>query len=100
MVKVIVQGGFNTGRLYSDDGQKIYYWQFDDGILYFRDLSRGIDGFLRVDEVQRHFPVIPGWLMRQYDNNQHAIWPDDVQRYGHRKLAVPAGYDFGPLLRI
>ena len=100
MTKVVVQGGFSTGRLYADDGQKVYYWQFDDGALYFVDLSRGIDGWLYLDEVQRNAPVIPGWLMRQYDHNLHVRWPDDFQKYEYHALAVPEGYDFGPLLNL
>jgi hypothetical protein len=42
---------FNTGRLYTSQGQRIGAMLIDGGIL-FTDIDRGIDGFVSADKVK------------------------------------------------
>ena len=41
---------FNTGRLYTEAGQRIAYKTFDAGVL-FADYDRGVSGFIPFDVV-------------------------------------------------
>lgn len=67
-----MQFGFNTGRLYTHDGQRISVKILDDHSVLFNDHSRGIDGKLRV----KISPDLPRWriietVMHHYDRNQY-----------------------------
>lgn len=64
--------GFNTGRLYTRDGQRISVEIRDDHSVLFNDHSRGIDGKLDV----KISPDLPKWriieaVMHHYDRNQY-----------------------------
>ena len=102
----IATGGFNTGRLYTAAGQRIWWAQRADGWVYFKDIDRMIDGWLhRSDPVPGGgtglrtggSPGFARWLMRGYDNHEH--------RFSHpgqteRNPSAPADFDLGAALRI
>jgi hypothetical protein len=64
---------FNTGRLYSQNGQQVVAAMNDDGVCYFYDRSRMIDGW-----ITRRLPrLTPEAVMLNYDANNYAMsWPD------------------------
>ena len=98
----IATGGFNTGRLYTTEGQRIYWGQRADGWLYFTDIDRCISGWMqRETPGDMSAPVLPGWLMRNYDRNYYQLAPiaaiADLEPIPAR---VPDGFDFGPTLRL
>ena len=55
---------FNTGRLYSEHGQRIAARQFHDGVL-FVDIDRGLDGHIVMGRLTQER------IMLGYDNNHH-----------------------------
>lgn len=57
---------FNTGRLYTQEGQFIKATEHDDGHITFMDHSRGIDGELPVGFMLSQRDVMDG-----YDHNMH-----------------------------
>jgi hypothetical protein len=105
--EIIATGGFNTGRLYSREGQRIYWAQRNDGWLYFNDIDRMIDGWLprdmhgaaadTISAAELAKPVSPRWLMNRYDNHKYGYSP--AERDGPNP-SVPADFDFGAALRI
>lgn len=99
MASVVSEGGFNSGRLYRADGQKVYYWQLDDGWLLFKDVSRMVHGWIKRDGPADVLaaPVVESWLMRKYDRYEFENW---IEGKSDSKFEVPAGYDFGPILKI
>ena len=105
---IIATGGFNTGRLYSANGQRIFWAQRADGWVYFRDLDRMIDGWLhRSDPVPgggtglggnaNCSPGFARWLMRGYDGHEYRF---SAPGQTERNPSVPADFDFGTALRI
>lgn len=101
-LKSVARGGFNTGRLYARDGQKIFWWQFNDKSVYFRDVSRMVDGYIDpigywLDEIDD--AAIAHVLMHRYDNGLHKRWRDDGAE-PHKILEVPDDFDFGAAMRI
>lgn len=99
--RVIAEGGFNTGRLYTAEGQRIYWWQLEDGWLLFKDISRMTHGW-----IQRGGPLFdagrnpsPNWLMTTYDRGQFETWVPEHSEFFYA-ARVPDGFDFGPGLRI
>lgn len=103
---IIATGGFNTGRLYTQHGQRIWWAQRADGWLFFKDVDRMLSGWLKregtpgglVDPIiiER---VLPRWIMRQYDGGQYEAWapPGEVTA---NNPTMPEGVDFGPGLRL
>ena len=106
---IIAAGGFNTGRLYTAAGQRIFWAQRADGWVYFKDTDRMIDGWIDRDlwgaaadtlsaaDLLAH-PVSPKWLMNRYDNHKYTYKP-----YGDtadRNPQAPADLDYGSALRI
>lgn len=89
-VPIIKQGGFNTGRLYSTNGQRIYWWADDDGVVAFYDLDRMICGMLHSPELPEL--VKPAWVLREYDTGRYSMACPPGK--------VPADFDFGPALRL
>lgn len=96
-IAVLVSGGFNTGRPYSDQGQRIWWMQREDGWLHFIDRDRGISGW-----ILRFGPravleedILPAWLMRKYDHGfyrlEHPFEPD-------ADIPVPDDVDYGPMI--
>lgn len=96
---IIATGGFNTGRLYTDMGQRIYWAQRADGWLFFNDIDRMVQGWVKRASayVNAGRPVIPTWLLRKYDEGDYQFYaPNQTER----NPSVPADFDFGPALRI
>ena len=106
---IIATGGFNTGRQYTAEGQRIFWAQRADGWVYFKDADRMIDGWMTRDlwgaaadtipaAVLLAHPVSPQWLMSRYDSHKYTFKP-----YGNtadRNVPVPADIDYGTALRI
>jgi len=62
---------FQTGRHYSDKGQRIAY-TWDNDNIYFVDIDRGIDG---VYPNALHEDSIPHWqLLGLYDNGNYRYY--------------------------
>jgi hypothetical protein len=85
--------GFNTGRLYQSDGQRISYVATEDGngtvIILFNDHSRGISGKLNAPyEIGR---LSPQFIMDEYDAGRYSYDP---------KADAVKAEDWGKALRI
>ena len=96
---IIATGGFNTGRLYTREGQRIFWAQRADGWLFFNDIDRMISGWMERAQsyVDAGRPVIPTWLLRKYDGGDYRLYaPNQTER----DPSVPADFDFGAALRI
>ncbi len=97
--EIIATGGFNTGRLYSREGQRIFWAQHGDGWVYIYDLDRMIDGWAR--HTGRFFwdgeAINPAWVMRQYDKGDLEYFHPNRNT---PRPSVPADFDFGAPLRI
>lgn len=87
---IIKQGGFNTGRQYSRDGQQVYWWQDEAGFVTFYDRSRCIIGVIQ--PCPYRITNMAEWIMQEYDagNYSMACQPE----------RVPEDFDFGPSLRL
>lgn len=98
---ITATGGFNTGRLYTSNGQRIFWVQLDDGWLYFHDIDRMVDGWLKRDEKMKAMPPLPSWIVRKYDRyeveRQH---PDASFTHLDPALQPPADFDYGEPLNI
>ncbi len=66
--------GFNTGRLYQADGQRISVGVTSDGDVLFRDHSRGIDGKLHWQHDIDGDPTA-ATVMLYYDKNLYSYDP-------------------------
>lgn len=106
---IIATGGFNTGRQYTAEGQRIFWAQRADGWVYFKDADRMIDGWIARDlwgaaadtipaAVLLAHPVSPQWLMNRYDNHKYTFKPHGDT--AERNIPVPADIDYGTALRI
>jgi hypothetical protein len=73
--RIIASGGFNTGRLYTQHGQRIFWAQREDGWLGFVDQDRMISGWIKREEPLKilEAPILPKWLMGKYDHCQYQI---------------------------
>ncbi len=60
---------FNTGRLYTANGQRIKAVQMDDGRIAFVDLDRHIAGVFMED----WFAFTPDGVMQGYDNGWYSL---------------------------
>ena len=96
---IIATGGFNTGRLYTAAGQRIFWAQRADGWVYFKDTDRMIDGW--VDRRYDGTDVSPRWLMGRYDARDYNYFAPTL-RNGERapNPKAPADIDYGSALRI
>jgi len=68
--------GFNTGRLYQADGQRISYVCNAEGVIRFKDHSRMIDGVcrqpVRMDIWNRMSPITrAAAVMSRYDHCEY-----------------------------
>ncbi len=63
--------GFNTGRQYQSDGQRISVAITEEGDVLFRDHSRGIDGKLRWYRDLDGTNYRPAVVMEYYDHGQY-----------------------------
>jgi len=68
---------FNTGRYYTDKGQRIAAALLDNGDIYFVDIDRHIDGTVKangltIDDVIDLDLFTKRAIMKAYDDNQYA----------------------------
>lgn len=74
---------FNTGRSYTQHGQRITATLHDDGVVTFFDHDRMIDGEFR---LRQHIRLSQEEVMTMYDNHQARnttrSWEDGMQRDG------------------
>jgi hypothetical protein len=96
---IIATGGFNTGRLYTREGQRIYWAQRADGWLFFNDIDRMVSGWVKRDGAlwQSGRPPVPTWLLAQYDAGNYEFY---APNQNERNPSAPADFDFGAALRI
>lgn len=102
MASIVSSGGFNTGRLYSKPGQRIWWAQRSDGWLYFFDQDRLINGWIDrrgTPSPMLAKPVLEGWLMTKYDQGAY-LMPGDRETPGMTGPTPPADLDYGPPLGI
>lgn len=92
---IAASGGFNTGRMYRAEGQRIYWAQRKDGWLFFNDIDRMISGWIDADDMGGG----PGLavIMQNYDANRYHF---SAPGQRDRNPEVPEGYDFGPKRRL
>jgi hypothetical protein len=98
---IIASGGFNTGRLYTAQGQRVTFWKTDNGWLIFRDRSRMVGGFY--PDPAAGVPT-PGDIMHRYDTGAFQHWrPAELPAafdWMSRELVDPEGVDMETALRI
>ena len=103
---IIATGGFNTGRKYSDKGQRIFWARRADGWVYFNDADRMISGWSYSADPCAGFggglknggePGFARWIMRQYDSNHYDYAAPDQSE---RNPQAPTDLDYGGDLRI
>ena len=58
---------FNTGRRYTDQGQRIAATLTEDGGLLFVDIDRGIDGFVSREKLGDNFELTRHDVLYVYD---------------------------------
>jgi hypothetical protein len=95
----IATGGFNTGRQYTDKGQRIFWAQRADGWLFFNDRDRMVSGWVERTGpmAAAGLPVTPTWLMRKYDEGKFEFYaPNQTER----NPSAPDDLDYGAALRI
>lgn len=100
---ITATGGFNTGRLYTRNGQRIFWVQHDNGWLYFDDRDRMVDGWLKRDPnmLALNAEPSPKWLVNCYDAGKYEPdCPDDPGRKYHPDLQAPPDFDYGEPLNI
>jgi len=96
---VVATGGFNTGRLYTANGQRIWWSQRGDGWLYFVDRDRMVSGWIDRNPalVVVGRPVRPDWVMLRYDGGQYRFYaPGQTEP----NPTPPADFDYGAPLNI
>ena len=99
-IAVLLEGAFNTGRLYTRRGQRIYWWQFEDRTLYFRDVSRMVDGYTQpLSWLDRGATAPARVIMSHYDGGRHQRWRDDGLE-PHKELEVPEDVDWSSFLHF
>lgn len=96
---IIATGGFNTGRLYSANGQRIWWAQRADGWMFFNDIDRMVSGWVKREGAlwQAGRAPVPTWLLSKYDAGDFEFY---VPGQTERNPSVPADFDFGSALRI
>jgi len=96
---IIATGGFNTGRLYTQSGQRIFWAQRADGWMFFNDIDRMVSGWVKRDGAlwQAGRAPAPTWLLGKYDAGDFEFY---APAQTERNPSVPADFDFGAALRI
>ena len=65
---------FNTGRCYSENGQRVVAVKIDN-VIYFNDIDRGIDGmFSATPDCFGEVELSQFTVMSRYDANAYS-WP-------------------------
>ena len=91
-MRIAARGGFNSGRMYSGEGQRIYWALRSDGWLFFSDIDRMIDGWIVIAGDPSPFKI-----MWEYDAGRYEyLFPGQSER----NPSVPEGFDFGAKLRL
>jgi hypothetical protein len=96
---IIATGGFNTGRLYRAEGQRIFWAQRADGWLFFNDIDRMISGWVKREGAlwESGRPPVPAWVLAQYDAGNYEFY---APNQNERNPSVPDDFDFGAKLNI
>ena len=89
-MSIYKEGGFNTGRLYSNLGQRIYWWQDTENFVAFYDVDRMIIGM--INDPFDNLGAPAHWITAQYDKGNYSM--------ACQPKCMPANFDFGPHLRI
>jgi hypothetical protein len=78
---------FNTGRFYTDKGQRIAATQLDDGSVAFCDIDRGID-CVTIGDCN----LTQSDVMRAYDHNAYTAgrWYNNDALTDDTKIALKA----------
>lgn len=77
---------FNTGRYYTEQGQRIVAVKHEN-IIYFNDIDRGIDGmFAAPDDMFGAVELNQFVVMSRYDHNSYD-WPHNVPNDVTKALA-------------
>lgn len=100
--KIIAEGGFNTGRLYTRHGQRVYWWWIEGAagdVIYFYDVDRMCDAYIKPRPGMERGQVPPGWLMACYDGGSFDRFDESRFDQGARER-IPDDFDFGPALKI
>lgn len=79
---------FNTGRTYTDHGQRIAFTQIDNHCI-FVDVDRGLDGHFEVDFFGIGDPATQAMVMSRYDHDH----------IGEPRLVKIEGVDMYAVLR-
>ena len=88
---IIATGGFNTGRQYTAEGQRIFWAKRADGWVYFNDTDRMISGWIDGADTT------PRAIVMHYDLYDYHYKPEG----GHpARINIPADTDYGAALRI
>jgi hypothetical protein len=96
----LVSGGFNTGRLYSREGPRIFWAARGDGWVYFKDCDRLISGWMHRETPGNHAaPVLPAWLLGRYDRGEYLLSPAS-EAFDDIPARIPDCFDFGAALRL
>ena len=88
---IVATGAFNTGRLYTAEGQRIFWAQRSDGWLYFNDADRMISGWIEGASTT------PRSIMAHYDASNYQYTPHSGFA---ERVRIPADTDYGAALRI
>lgn len=106
--KVLAEGGFNTGRLYTARGQEVYWWlvEFneDHHVVFFKDTSRKVHGYIETTAPGLVKDMRAGeracWIVGCYDRGWFETWAGKGRPNLEFILKAPADYDYGKELRI
>lgn len=61
---------FNTGRQYSDKGQRVACARMEDGRVMFADVDRNIDGITQERTSSISDRVLQAFVMQEYDHGR------------------------------
>jgi hypothetical protein len=97
-MNIVAEGGFNSGRMYRAEGQRIYWALREDGWLFFNDIDRMIYGWIDMGNANAEYPE-PDILeiMRKYDNSDYRF---SFPGQDARNPDVPDDFDYGIKRRL
>jgi len=97
-MEIIAQGGFNSGRMYRAEGQRIFWALRPDGWLFFNDIDREVFGWIDMDNMREGYPDLDVYeLMNKYDSGEYR---GNYPGQSERNPSVPDGVDFGIRRRL
>ena len=72
---------FNTGRLYTEKGQRIAADFTEDGGILFADVDRCVDGYIDPEAIEKHHLFLDQFsVMRAYDYRLCDYWVGCYER--------------------